>query len=256
MAAVARRVAAGWRRYVGLTLLVVLWQALWSLGLLPGYLLGPLPILRALLAALADGEYYRHVGASLWRVLAGFLIGTGAGMAVGTACGVSRWLEGFWDPLVSLTYPLPKTALMPVFLVWFGMGHWSKILIIALACFYPAFISAFYGARGVHRLHIWTAQNMGASRWQIFRRVVLPSATPALFSGVRVSLSLSYIVLFAAEMLGSRVGLGFLIMKAEANLRFELMFVAIVTIGVLGFVSDRLLLLMRQRVVRWEPKEA
>lgn len=251
-----RQAAAVGRRYAGLLILLAIWHALWSLRLLPGYLLGPLPILRAMAQALTQPDYYAHVGASLMRGVAGFLLGTGAGILIGIWSGVSKRMESFWDPLVSFTYPLPKTALLPIFLVWFGMGHASKIALIALSCFFPAFINALYGARTVRRLHVWSALNMGATRWQIFTRVTLPSATPALFSGVRVALSLSYILLFASEMFGSRSGLGFLIIQAEANLRFDLMFVAIVTIGALGFASDRILLAIRRRVIRWEQGEA
>jgi len=123
--------------------------------------------------------------------------------------------------------------------------------VIALACFYPCFINAYYGARGTPTIMVWSGLNMGARRTQIFRKVVIPGALPFIFAGLRVSLALSFILLFSTEMINARSGLGFLIRQSESSLRFDLMYVAIVAVAGLGYASDQLLLFVRRRVLAW-----
>lgn len=230
--------------------LLALWQAL-SLRGMPEYVLGPAEILRHFAAALISGELFPHVGASLLRSLPGFAIGTFAGIALGLLAGTARGLDAMLNPLIFLTYPVPKIVMLPIVMVWFGTGDLSKVLIIALACFYPAFINAYYGARSTPTILVWSGLNMGARRWQIFRKVVVPSALPLVFVGLRVSLGLSFVLLFAAEMINARSGLGFLIRQSENSLRFDLMYVSIAAIALLGFLGDCLLRLARKRVVGW-----
>jgi ABC-type nitrate/sulfonate/bicarbonate transport system permease component len=151
---------------------------------------------------------------------------------------------------------VPKIVMLPIFMLWFGIGDLSKVLIIALACFYPVFINAYYGARSTQKILVWSALNMGAGQGEIFRRVVVPSAAPQIFAGLRVSLALSFIVMFAAEMINARSGLGQLIRVAENSLRFDLMYVSLVTIAILGFAGDSLLRLARQRALAWQGEPA
>ena len=139
-------------------------------------------------------------------------------------------------------------------MICFRLRPWvlrsSKIAIISFSVFFPTFIAAFYAVRSVDRILLWSARNMGASRKRVFLRVVLPATLPQVFAGVRVGLALSFIVLFAAEMIGARQGLGFLIVVGEDDVRFDIMFAGIVTIAAVGFVCDRILLGVRRRVLR------
>ena len=231
--------------------LIAAWQ-LASIGGLPSYLLSPAEIAREFLAALGSQELYEHAGTSLMRSLPGFLIGSALGTAFGLAAGVSRGFDQTFSPAIFMTYPVPKIVLLPLFMLWFGIGDLSKILIIALACFYPTFINAFYGAKSTRTILVWSALNMGAGRARIFRRIVVPSALPQIFAGLRVSLALSFIVMFATEMINSRAGLGHLIQAAESSLRFDLMYVSLLTIAILGYAGDRLLRLARGRFLRWQ----
>jgi ABC-type nitrate/sulfonate/bicarbonate transport system permease component len=235
--------------------LLVVWQ-LASLGGLPDYLLPPLDIVKNFVAALGTRELYGHVAASLGRALPGFVLGSFLGILLGLTAGVRRGFDQTVSPLVFLSYPVPKIVLLPLFMLWFGIGDASKILIIALACFYPLYINAYYGARATPRILVWSARNMGASSGQIFRRVVLPAALPYLFAGLRVSLALSFIVMFAAEMINARTGLGHLIRDAESGLRFDLMYVALLSIALLGYAGDRLLRFARHRVLAWQETHA
>src|SRR5467141_4947814 len=170
--------------------LVGLWQLLWVWGL-PEYVLSPIDILKHFFAALGSEELYQHIGASLMRSLPGFAIGTLLGIALGLLAGIARAFEQMLSPVIFLSYPVPKIVMLPLFMLWFGIGDLSKVLIIALACFYPAFINAYYGARATRRILVWSARNMGASEAEIFRRVVLPGALPQIFAGLRVALALS-----------------------------------------------------------------
>lgn len=229
--------------------LLVVWQVAGWLNALPSYLVSPSRILEQFFSMAFSGELWPHVEASLFRSVSGFVIGTTLGLLLGLLSGVLRWVETFWDPLISLTYPVPKVALLPVLLVWFGIGDTSKIVVIALACFYPVFLNAYYGARGVNERYIWAARMMGASSWQIFVKVIFPASLGSIFSGVRIALALSFVVLFSAELLGGKPGLGYLIVQAEQGLRFDIMYVAILSITLLGFAADRLLLWTRRKLL-------
>jgi ABC-type nitrate/sulfonate/bicarbonate transport system permease component len=165
---------------------------------------------------------------------------------------VARGFDQMLSPVVFLTYPVPKIVMLPLFMLWFGIGDVSKILIIALACFYPSFVSANHGARATPTILVWSARNMGAGRGQTFRKVVVPAALPLVFAGVRVSLALSFILLFSTEMINARTGLGSLIRQAESSLAFDLMYVSIVAIAILGWASDRLLRAIRTRLLAWQ----
>jgi NitT/TauT family transport system permease protein/sulfonate transport system permease protein len=234
-----------------LAALLAAWQLAWMWGL-PSYVLSPLQILTDFFAALGSQELYVHAGTSLLRALPGFAIGSALGVAAGLAAGVSRRFDQTFSPVIFLTYPVPKIVMLPLFMLWFGIGDVSKILIIALACFYPTFINAYYGAKVTPTILVWSGLNMGAGRWRIFRGIVVPSSLPLIFAGLRVALALSFIVMFATEMINSQSGLGHLIQVAEASLRFDLMYVSLVTIAILGYVGDRLLRAARHRVLRWQ----
>jgi ABC-type nitrate/sulfonate/bicarbonate transport system permease component len=230
---------------------LVVWQ-LAALGGLPDYVLSPLQIGRHMVEALGSAELYQNIAASLGRSLPGFVLGSFAGAALGLAAGTARWLDRMLSPAVFLTYPVPKIVMLPIFMIWFGIGDLSKVLIIALACFYPVFINAYYGVRQTRTILVWSALNMGATQAQVFRRVVLPSAAPMIFASLRVSLALSFIVMFAAEMINARSGLGHLIRIAENSLRFDLMYVSLVTIAILGYAGDRLVRFAHARLLAWQ----
>ncbi len=238
-----------------LALVLLAWQLAVLLGL-PEYILSPLQIAQFFWEALGTAELYENVGASLGRALPGFAIGTFFGALLGLAAGMARWFDRLFSPAVFVTYPVPKIVMLPIFMLWFGIGDLSKVLIIALACFYPVFINAYYGARATQKILVWAALNMGAGPGRIFRGIVLPGALPQIFAGLRVSLALSFIVMFAAEMINARSGLGHMIRIAENSLRFDLMYVSLVSIAILGYAGDRLLSAVREKALAWQERPA
>jgi ABC-type nitrate/sulfonate/bicarbonate transport system permease component len=229
---------------------------IWQFAGLPDYVLSPLEIGRHFVQALGSAELYENIWASLARSLPGFAIGTILGALLGLAAGVARWFDRLLSPAVFLTYPVPKIVMLPIFMLWFGIGDLSKVLIIALACFYPVFINAYYGVRTTPTILVWSALNMGAGRADIFRRVVVPSAAPMIFAGMRVSLALSFIVMFAAEMINARSGLGHMIRVAENSLRFDLMYVSLLSIAILGYAGDRMVRYAHRRLLSWQEQPA
>ena len=235
--------------------LLAAWQLAASRGL-PQYVLSPFEIARHFAQALGSAELYEHVGASLGRALPGFAIGTLLGAALGLVAGAARWFDRLLSPAVFITYPVPKIVMLPIFMLWFGIGDVSKVLIIALACFYPVFINAYYGVKATPTILVWSALNMGAGQGEIFRRVVVPSAAPMIFASLRVSLALSFIVMFAAEMINARSGLGHMIRVAENSLRFDLMYVSLLSIALLGYAGDRLVRFAQSRLLAWHEPAA
>lgn len=230
-------------------LVVVLWEMQGVRGKLPDYLPPPSLFMKEWLVMAADGSLLGHTLVSLWRAMAGFVIGASCGALAGLLAAALRPVETFYEPIVALTYPIPKIAALPIIFAWFGLGDLSKIVTICVSVFYPLYVSMLSGAKATPRAQIWAAQNMGAKPARIVLGVLLPSALPQLFDGLRIGLALSFVVMFVAEMVSSNKGLGYLIVHASDNHRFDLMFVSIVTIGMIGFAADRLLLAIRRRAL-------
>ncbi len=238
------------QRWIVPVVILVAWESLGRAAVLPQYLSTPTAILAALWELTADGELLPAIAASLYRAAAGFILGAGAGMIVGLGAGIFPGVRRFFDPLVSFLYAIPKIAFLPIFLLLFGLGHMSKISIIALSCFFPMFVASRHAMLSVNKVLVWAAQNMGARGPTMFFRVFIPAAAPQLFAGVRIALAHAFVILFAAELIGSQGGLGPLITDGEDAARFDLMFAGIVTFAVLGFASDRILMAIRRRVLR------
>jgi ABC-type nitrate/sulfonate/bicarbonate transport system permease component len=238
-------------------LLVVLWQLAGAADLLPVYVLTPTAIVSAVWTTLTDGQLLPASASSLGRQMSGFLLGSTAGVLLGLFAGVSRWAEDIFDTLVSLTYPLPKIALFPVVVIWLGYTDWARILVISISCFYPSFINAFAGTRGIDSRLLWVARNAGAGRLRAFRQVVLRAAMPSVVNGVRLSLALSFILTFATESLGaSRGGLGALIEDGFNNLLYPLMWAGIVAFAVYGFLADQIWTRLAGQLLRGQRVEA
>jgi ABC-type nitrate/sulfonate/bicarbonate transport system permease component len=229
---------------------VVCWEAFGRMAVLPPYLSYPSQILAALWEVIVDGELLQAAATSLYRVVAGFALGTFAGLCVGLGAGLSRGISNFMDPLVSLLFAVPKIAFLPVFLLLLGIGDPSKIGIVAFSCFFPMFIASRHAVMSVNKLILWAARNMGTPSRTVFFRVLIPAAAPQLFAGVRISLAHAFIVLFAAELIGSHSGLGVLISDGEDAARFDLMLAGILTFAVLGFACDRILISVRTHVLK------
>ncbi|HZT51977.1 MAG TPA: ABC transporter permease [Stellaceae bacterium] len=242
--------AAAVQKWVVPLAVVAAWEGFGRAGFAPRYLSYPSDILAALWSVTVDGELGTATLASLYRVIGGFVIGTAAGMLAGLGAGLARGVRNFFDPLVSFLFAVPKIAFLPVFLLLFGIGHMSKIAIVGFSCFFPVFIASRHAVLSVDKLLVWAARNMGTPPRTLFLRVVIPAAAPQLFAGVRVSLAHAFVVLFAAELIGSHAGLSQIIADGDNAAQFDLMFAGILAFAALGFASDRILMAVRKRLLR------
>lgn len=234
--------------YAPLAILALAWEAMARTGVLPADL-GPSPwqTLQALSTLYSEGDLLMHAGISFWREFAGFASSCILGTAVGVGMARVDWMRTVFRPIVTFLYPMPKSALIPLLLLWFGIGHMSKIAAIFLGCLLPVVTSAYNGARGVEPQLIWSARSLGTSNTAILWKIVLPAALPDILSGVRMALSISWLLLVSAELLISRSGLGYLISYTGESGDYPSMFAAILVVVAIGFLADRLFL----HLIRW-----
>jgi ABC-type nitrate/sulfonate/bicarbonate transport system permease component len=229
-----------------------LWELVTATGWINQVLLPPpIDVINTLISSVADGTLVRNIVASLTRVVEGFLLAMIIAVPLGVAMGISRIIFGLFDPLLELLRPIPPIAVIPLAILWFGIGELSKDLLIAYGAFFPILVNTMAGFREVERVHVHAAQALGANRYHIFRDVVLRSALPFVIVGARLGMGMAFIVLVAAELIASSAGLGFMISDARYNFRTDQMFVGMACIGVLGFLLNILLLKIEHRLLKW-----
>jgi len=198
---------------------------------------------------------WEHAALSLERVLAGFVTGAVAGTLVGLGMGYNRKVKAFFSPFVEFLRPLPQLAYLVLLIVWFGIGETAQIILLFLTAFPVSAIAAMDGVTSVSRQRIQAARTLGASEWQVFRFVVFPSALHEIFTGARLAIGVVYATLIAAEIIAGSTGLGWVILDAGRFLRSDYVFVGILTIGIMGLMLDRLLLVIEHRIVHWAGKD-
>jgi ABC-type nitrate/sulfonate/bicarbonate transport system permease component len=239
-------------RYLPLLLLAIAWEVVARLELVSTTALPPLSeVISAGIAMVKDGELISNGASSLYRTGAGLGLAILIGGTVGIAMAWWRPVNVVVAPLVEIFYPLPKSALIPVTVIWLGFGDGSKILLIFLGCMLPVTIGAFNGARSSEQVLVWSARSMGASRLRMLWDVVVPSAMPELLNGIRTALALSFILLVSSELIVAQKGFGHLIGSLGANGSYDAMYAVVLTVAFLGFAADRLYLLITKRTLAW-----
>jgi ABC-type nitrate/sulfonate/bicarbonate transport system permease component len=239
-------------RYLPLLILALAWEAVARLGLVSSLALPPLSrVMGAFVDLVRDGDLVQNGLASLYRAGLGLGLAVVVGAALGIAMAWWRMLDALIGPLVEILYPMPKSALIPVTVLWLGFGDGSKILLIFLGCMLPVTLGAFNGARGADRVLIWSARSMGAGRLRVLRDVVLPSALPELLNGIRTALALAFILLVASELIVAQQGLGYLIGFLGSSGAYEGMFAVVLTVALLGFAADRAYGVLMRRALQW-----
>jgi ABC-type nitrate/sulfonate/bicarbonate transport system permease component len=198
-----------------------------------------------------DGDLITNGASSLYRAGVGLFLAIVIGAGLGIFMAWWRPINIALAPLVEMFYPMPKSALIPVTVIWLGFGDGSKILLIFLGCMLPVTIGAYNGARGADRQLVWSARSMGAGRFRVLWDVVVPSAMPEMLNGIRTALALSFILLVTSELIVARKGFGYLIGYLGNNGSYDAMFAVVLTVAFLGFAADRLYQLLMQRILRW-----
>jgi ABC-type nitrate/sulfonate/bicarbonate transport system permease component len=233
--------------------LLLLWEVAVRAGMLdPRFFPAPSVILNQLVVLGSSGELWENTWASLRRLFWGFLLGGIPALLLGISMGLSRMLRAIVDPLISATYPIPKSAIMPLLLLIFGLGEGSKVVMVAIGVFYPVLINSMAGVLEINKIYLDVGHNFRASRWQMFRTIALPGALPLILSGVKLGVGMGLILIAIAEMIGAKSGLGYMIWNAWEILSVETMYVGLLVIAVLGFVFSLLLNELEHFAIPWK----
>lgn len=232
--------------------LLLAWEGLVRTGLLD-YRFFPAPsmLVDVLVGMALSGELWGHLRISLWRVLAGFAVGALPAITLGLLMGWFRAVHAFFDPLIAATYPVPKIALLPLFLILFGLGETTKIVTVAVAVFFVVLITTANGVRLVDPILIEAAQSYGAKGRRLFFQVILPATLPAIFTGLRLGLGVALLVIVGAEFVASNKGIGYLIWISWSTLAVTKMYVGLVAIALLGVLTTNGLEWLRKALMPW-----
>ncbi|MEI9419374.1 ABC transporter permease subunit [Mesorhizobium sp. Cs1321R2N1] len=258
----AKRTGVSARMVSAVTILAVL--ALWTLSarlqlVSPVFLPSPLAVWNKFVVVISDGfvdaTLLQHVVASLGRVFAALVAAILVGVPVGLAIGISTVGRGIFDPLLEFLRPIPPLAYLPLVIIWFGIGEPSKILVIAIAMLAPVALSTASGVRGVSRERINAARSLGATRVQVVRHVILPSALPSILTGLRIALGAGWSTLVAAELVAATRGLGFMIQSAAQFLVTDVVVMGILVIAAIAFVLEFTIRRIERVLVPWAGRE-
>jgi len=202
----------------------------------------------------SENALHQHIIASLYRVFSSFFLAVVTAIPIGIAMGVNRIARGVFDPPIEFYRPIPPLAYLPLTIIWFGIGDFSKVFLIYLACFAPLAISARAGVRSCSIEQIHAAYSMGASRHQVLWHVVLKAALPEILTGMRISIAFGWTTLVAAEMVAAKAGLGVMVLNAARFLATDIVFLGIVVIGLIAFFFDALMRQVEKFLVPWKGK--
>ena len=237
--------------------------SLWSIAVYfewatPIFLPPPVEVVSQFWAVLTDGfrgsTLLEHLWISLYRLLVGFVLGCAIGIPVGFAMALSRKLRGIFDPIVEFMRPIPPLALIPLSIIWLGIGDKSKIFLLFLAALWVMVLAARSGVLSIRLSKIHAAYTLGASKKQLLYKVILPNALPEIFTGMRVAMGVCWGTLVAAELVGADAGVGFMITVAGKFLETGLVFVGIIVIGIIGAIIDVGMRKAEKKMVPWKGK--
>jgi ABC-type nitrate/sulfonate/bicarbonate transport system permease component len=218
---------------------LALWEFATKIGKVdPIFLPAPSAVALAFLQLLISGELLFHAARSLGRLFVGYGIAAALGISIGLLIGWFRIVNQILKPLVELTRPVSPIALIPLAILWFGIGWESKIFVIAMGTFFPILLNTIAGVQNADPLLIKAARSLGANDFQILRTVAIPSAAPFIHTGLRVSLGIGFIVIIASEMVAAQNGLGWLVLDSQRVYRTDVVFVGIVSVSCLGLLGD------------------
>ncbi|MED2211353.1 ABC transporter permease, partial [Bacillus thuringiensis] len=233
-------------------IILIIWQLAGVFGLVSKTVLPtPLDIFLAFQELIKTGELFGHLSISVFRAAAGFFIGGGLGIILGTIVGFSTRSEQYLDPSVQMLRTVPHLAVAPLFVLWFGFGETSKVLLIADGAFFPLYVNAFLGIRGVDSKLFDVARVLEFSKRKLITKLILPSALPNLLLGARLSLGVAWVSLVVAELMGSTEGIGYMIMDARQFSNTDIVFVGIIIFAFVGKFSDSLVRLLEVKFLRW-----
>jgi ABC-type nitrate/sulfonate/bicarbonate transport system permease component len=233
-------------------LILIVWEVIARCGLVQSYILpAPSAVFQTLFSLIASGELWPHIYMSMFRALSGFVAGSILGILLGLIMGWSRFANNVADIPFNVMRAVPKAALVPLFIVWFGIGEFPKILLIALSAFILCTINTQAGVRSVDTAYIKAAKALGAKDRDIIREVVIPAAAPMIFAALRLGILVSLVLLVIVEMTAAKEGLGIFITDSQRLFLTAKAFAGIMTLALLGYALDRIVRMVGDRVLRW-----
>lgn len=242
------------RRTSGPLALLVLWQLLSATGVLTkDVLASPGTIAGVARDLLSDGSLTSAMGVSLQRVAVGLLLGTVVGTALALVSGLFRVGEDLVDASVQMLRTVPFVGLIPLFIIWFGIGEAPKVAIITLGVSFPLYLNVYAGIRGVDSQLIEAGESLGLSRWGLVRHVILPGALPGAMTGLRYSLGIAWLALVFAEQINADSGIGFLMVQARDFLRTDVIVVCLIVYAFLGLIADFIVRTLERLLLQWRP---
>ena len=249
---------AGWGwlrvafRFLPIMVFLLIWQFVVEIGFVDRTFLPPVDaIVTALWELTRNGEIIVNLLVSMYRALGGLVIGSIIGVAIGLAMAISRQADRFFGPLVSTTYSLPKSSLIPLFMLWFGIGDFTNILSVVLASLLPVIVSTYHGVKLVPPVIVWSARAMGTPRYLILWRILLPSSLLSIFTGVRIALGFCFVLTISAKMIAAKVGIGKLIFFYGESGAYAHMFGGLLAVVIVAYAADRILLAAMSYFLRW-----
>lgn len=239
-------------RFLPIPLLLLVWETIARCGFLNEALFpAPSAVFRTFLDMLASGELIKDTLATLARAIAGFVLGSGFGIVAGTLTARIRLLDQSLGQIIQLLRPIPPIAIVPLVVVWLGLGEFAKLTIIAWGVFFPVWVNTYVGVSEVNKELSWAAMSLGASPKRLLFRVVLPAALSHVIAGMRVAVAIALICVVVAEMVGAYVGLGYRINTAYMVFRVDRMIVGLAMLGILGAICDRLFVCLISKIMPW-----
>lgn len=235
-------------------LVLAIWQTASASGFVPKNVLpAPSAVASAFFTMAGNGQLGQNLWVSVQRALAGFLVGGGIGFALGLANGLSRTSETLLDTSVQMVRNVPHLALIPLVIVWFGIGEEAKLFLVALGVFFPIYINTFHGIRSVDPQLIEMARVYGVGPGELFSRVILPGALPSILVGVRFALGIMWLTLIVAETISASSGLGYMAMQAREFMQLDVVMLAILIYALLGKLADTIVRITERAALSWNP---
>ena len=239
-------------RFLPIGVLLLGWELVTRTGWVNPFVFPPVSeIVMRWFALIGNGAVFTPLRGTLWRALAGLAGAIAVGVPLGILMGRMRWAQWFFEPLFSFAFPLPKIALIPLFVQWFGLFDLSKVMLIFTDCLFPIVIFSYHGAKGVSPIYVWSAQARGAGRWRVLRRVVLPMSLASIYDGILVAVVVALLVAVVTEMVSGGNGLGQTMIRAYRYGDVRTAFATLLTISLIGAALYRIAQWLRGRLLFW-----
>jgi NitT/TauT family transport system permease protein len=233
--------------------LLLLWELCARFGIIDTrFFPAPSSVIAEMIAMLKSGELVTHTAVSMQRLLYGTILGALPALVIGIAMGLNRPIRALFDPLIAATYPVPKSAILPLALLVFGLGEASKIFMVAIGVFFPMVINTTTGVLEINKIYLDVGRNYKASRWNTFWTIALPGALPVIMTGFKLGIGIGLVLIAVAEMVGAKSGLGYLIWSAWSTFAVEQMYVGLFVIAIIGFLLTLALNELERVIIPWK----